>query len=275
MTGGLIWKVVINDPPDFNLITIKCHCNIYKVMRDMMKKMWYACACVTFLVLTLYFVQFVIYEIPMFSNKQDDWGSFGSYASGTLGPLFAFLAYIGIREQVSQQRDVINKQQKQKALDDHLNRIKETFEKIYIHSCSSIVPLERYCNISLANLTKFELSRKLSDIDTLTIINDIIDAGRLLHGAEFVYNNYLHLIEQSVEHLDIECPLNEHKWVATTTWRGFQKNAMFINFLAQKALREVVNPNQDMFSYEQKELLMYISAYEQWEKCWKRLGLGF
>ncbi|MBS4693247.1 hypothetical protein BJP23_17175 [Aeromonas veronii bv. veronii] len=240
-----------------------------------MKKMWYACACVTFLVLTLYFVQFVIYEIPMFSNKQGDWGSFGSYASGTLGPLFAFLAYIGIREQVSQQRDVITEQQKQKALDDHLNRTKETFEKIYIHSCSSIAPLERYCKISLANFTKFELSRKLSDIDTLVIIDDIIDAGRLLHGAEFVYKNYLHLIEQSVEHLDIECPLHEHKWVATTTWRGFQKNAMFINVLAQKAIRDVINPNQDMFSHEQSELLTYISACERWEKNWKQLGLGF
>lgn len=244
-------------------------------MINMMRNIRYMCVGATILVLTLYFVQFVIYDIPMLSKKQGDWGSFGSYASGTLGPLFAFLAYIGIREQISQQRDVITEQQKQKALDDHLNRIKETFEKIYIQSCSSIVPLEHYCNISLASVTKFELSRQLSNLDTLTIIDDIIDAGRLLHGAEFVYKNYLHLIEQSVEHLDIECPLNEHKWVATTTWLGFQKNAMFINALAQKALREVVNPNQDMFSHEQRELLTYISACEQWEKYWKRLGLGF
>lgn len=241
----------------------------------MMRKMWGVCTAITAIVLTLYFVQFVLVDIPLFSTDQSDWGSFGSYASGTLGPLFAFLAYLGIREQISQQRDAILKQQEQKALDDHINRIKETFEKLSIQSQSSILPLEKFCDTSLETMTKHQLSRQLINVDTYTIIEEIIDAGRLLQGAEFVYKSYLHLIEQSVEYLDVECPLNEHKWIATTTWRSFQKKAMFINVLAQKALRDVINPNQEMFSNEQKELLLYTSAYENWEKYWKHLGLGF
>ena len=241
----------------------------------MMKKMWYVCTAIAAVVLTLYFVQFVLVELPFFSTDQSDWGSFGSYASGTLGPLFAFLAYLGIREQISQQRDTIIKQQEQKALDEHLNRIRETFEKLSIQSQSSVLPLEKFCDITLDKTTKYQLSRQLTNVDTFTIIEDIIDAGRLLQGAEFVYKNYLHLIEQSVEHLDIECPLNEHKWVATTTWRGFQKSAMFINILALKALRDVVILNQEMFSNEHRELLIYTSAYERWAKHWERLGLGF
>lgn len=243
--------------------------------KSMMRKMWYVCTGATFFVLTLYFVQFVMFDIPMFSKEQDDWGSFGSYASGTLGPLFAFLAYLGIREQISQQRYENTEQQKQKALEDHLHRTKETFEKLYIKSCSSILPLECFCNLTLKNVTKYELSRQLSNVDTLTIIDDIIDAGRLLQGTEFVYKNYLYLIEQSAEHLELDCPLNEHKWVATTTWRGFQKNATFVNIVANKALLDVVIPSQEMFSQEQKELLIYTSKYDEWSKSWGVLGLGF
>ncbi|PSV17504.1 hypothetical protein C0W59_04285 [Photobacterium kishitanii] len=240
-----------------------------------MRKMWFVCTVTTFLVLTLYFVQFVLVDLPILSTNQSDWASFGSYASGTLGPLFAFLAYLGIREQISQQRDAIAEQQERKALDDHLNSIKETFEKLSIQLQASVLPLENFCNIALKKATKHQLSRQLSNVETLTVIEDLIDAGRLLQGAEFVYKNYLHLIEQSVEHLDVECPLNEHKWVAITTWRSFQKNAMFINILAIKALREVVIPNQEMFSQEYQELLIYTSAYERWAESWERLGLGF
>lgn len=70
-----------------------------------MKKWIYIFGCVLCIImLSLYFIQFNVYDLPLLSNSQGDWASFGSYASGTLGPIFAFLAFWGIKEQLSEQK---------------------------------------------------------------------------------------------------------------------------------------------------------------------------
>ncbi|OEE67484.1 hypothetical protein A1OO_17205 [Enterovibrio norvegicus FF-33] len=240
-----------------------------------MKKYWALIGLLSFVVLALYFVQFNVVEIPAFSSKQSEWANFGSYIGGTLGPVFAFLAYLGIREQLAEQKRAIDLQSVQRAFDTNIASIKETFERFNLQSASSVEPIEKYLNVSLNTSVKSELSKALRNSDTFDILDDIIDACRLLQGAGFVYKSYLFLIDESSASLKVDCPLDEHKWVAITTWRTFEKRALFLYLLAKKAKTEVTEPNQEMFEREHRELLIYITAYEGWEKSWESIGVGF
>ncbi len=225
--------------------------------------------------MSLYFVNFNIFSIPFLSGTQSEWANFGSYIGGTLGPLLAFLAYLGVREQLLLQRKAMNKQVEDKAFDDHIGQVKESFERINQLSIESVKPLESHLGIDV----QLSLTRDLQDIsadaNSSHILEDIIHASRLIQGAEFIYKRYLYLIEQSASSLSEECPLNEHKWNAVVTWRQFEKRATLINSLAVKANRELIEPNPDIYEHEQKEILMSIGAFEGWAREWKSMGLGF
>tara|TARA_R110001583_G_scaffold157301_1_gene309212 strand:+ start:2291 stop:2968 length:678 start_codon:yes stop_codon:yes gene_type:complete len=225
--------------------------------------------------MSLYFVNFNIFSFPFLSSNQSEWANFGSYIGGTLGPLLAFLAYLGVREQLSLQRKAMDKQVEDKAFDDHIGQVKESFERINQLSIESVMPLECHLGIDVQSSLTSELQKVSAEASSIHILEDIIHASRLIQGAEYIYRRYLYLIEQSASSLNEDCPLNEHKWNAGVTWRQFEKRATLINSLAIKANRELIEPNPDIYEHEQKEILMSIGAFEGWAREWKTMGLGF
>jgi hypothetical protein len=209
------------------------------------------------------------------SNDQGDWASFGSYFGGVLGPFLAFLAYLGVREQLAEQKKLIDKQNEDAAFNVHMERIRESFENVDILSQESLKPIELHLGIELGALLKPNIKKHINDANSLDIIDDAIHAARLIQGAEFVYKRYLGLIKQTTEHLSNDYPLNEQNWSATLTWRQFEKRAYLLHLLLKKIDRDLVKLNIEMYEYENKEILIYLSAYETWKKQWQMLGLGF
>lgn len=240
-----------------------------------MKKWIYIFGCVLCIImLSLYFIQFNVYDLPLLSNSQGDWASFGSYASGTLGPIFAFLAFWGIKEQLSEQKLEIERQAEQRAFDLHINGIKDTFFRVNELSKASVVPLENNFQIRLSDLTKKDLLRVAEGINCLEITDDVIDAARLIQGARFIYERYTYVIDSATRNLKLQCPLNEHLWIVNTTWREFEKRALFLSLLASQIHKDIefdVNKRAN----EYKEIIIFISAYALWSKEWENLGLGF
>ncbi|MDT3271874.1 hypothetical protein Q4Q54_00035 [Shewanella sp. SP2S2-4] len=225
-------------------------------------------------VLGLYYFNFNVLEISSFSEDQSDWGNFGSYFGGVVGPVLAFLAYLGVKEQIKVQQQVIDQQSSDKALEDHLLRIKESFERLVRLTDEAIHPLEKQCGILLRETLSGNIEDSVSKVDTLSVINDLIHAGRLIQGAQFVFTSYLALIDESSKHLKVETPLNEHKWVAIVTWREFEKKALFL-FKMMKKAQHFTKANPSLYSEENVEVVAYIAAFESWQIEWKRMGLGF
>ncbi|QIR05271.1 hypothetical protein [Salinivibrio costicola] len=225
-------------------------------------------------VLGIYYLNFNVSEVSSLSKDQGDWGSFGSYFGGVVGPILAFLAYLGVKEQIKVQQNLIDQQNSNKALEDHLLRIKESFERLVKLTDEAISPLEKRASINLSETLKGDLEKAASEIDTIHVLDDLVHAGRLIQGAQFVFKSYLALIEESTRHLKIDTPLNEHKWVAIVTWREFEKKALFLLHLMRKAERFTAD-NPDLYSEQYKEIILYTGAYERWEQEWKRMGLGF
>lgn len=225
-------------------------------------------------VLGIYYFNFNVHDVNTLSNEQGDWGSFGSYFGGVVGPILAFLAYVGVKEQIKIQQSIIEQQNATKALEDHLSRVKESFERLVRITNEALLPLEKRIGISLSDTLTSDLGVLATGIDLPHSLDDVIHAGRLIQGAEFVFKSYLALIEESSKHLAVKTPLNEHKWVAIVTWREFEKKALFINCL-MKVVKPFTESNPDIYSEEHKEVLIYIAAFELWEEHWKRMGLGF
>ncbi|CAH0539804.1 hypothetical protein VMF7928_02461 [Vibrio marisflavi CECT 7928] len=243
-------------------------------MESFNRKWLYIAFVVSLIVLILYFVQFNVIHLPHLSTNQEDWGSFGAYVGGTIGPIFAYLAYLGVREQLLTQKKSHQALVSQKALEDHIYRTKESFEHINILSLSSIVPIEKHLNIELANSLKSDLHTSVNNAPINLIIDEVIEAGHLLHGASVIYQRYMFLIDQASRELDIGTPLSEHKWVARTTWALYKKRGVFLSILAKKALNEITSDNQEVYPYEHKELLTLIHNYEHiWDPSWKKIVL--
>jgi hypothetical protein len=225
--------------------------------------------------LMLYLVHFNLFFIPFLSYQQSDWASFGSFIGGTTGPLVAFLAYSGVRQQLKEQRESYQKQVESLAFQQHMERIKDSFERINILSINSVKPLEEHVQVNLDTCLSSQLKEAASKSDPLVILQDVIHASRLIQSAAFVYHQYIHLINQSTKDLSEETPLNEHRWCAIATWREFEKRAKFINYLARKAENELLKDNPEIFKYERGEILVCLGAYESWERDWKSMGIGF
>lgn len=138
----------------------------------------------------------------------------------------------------------------------------------------ALKPLEKRIGLSLSQTLSSDLGKLSKEIDMPHSLNDVIHAGRLIQGAEFVFKAYMGLIEESSKHLPVKTPLNEHKWIAIITWREFEKKALFIHSL-MKSAESFTKMNPDLYSEEYKEVLIYVAAYELWEKQWKSMGVGF
>ncbi|OUR73755.1 hypothetical protein A9Q78_02690 [Methylophaga sp. 41_12_T18] len=225
--------------------------------------------------LLLYFVHFNLFSIPFLSHEQSDWSSFGSFIGGTTGPLVAFLAYSGVRQQLKEQRESYQKQLESLAFQQHMERIKDSFERVNVLSINSVKPLETHVQINLDTCLSSQLKEAASNAEPFVILQDVIHASRLIQSAAFVYQQYIHLINESTKHLSQETPLNEHRWCAIATWREFEKRAKFINHLAMKTESELLKGNPELYKDERKEILMCIGSYESWERDWKRMGIGF
>ena len=224
------------------------------------RQFWIFILTATIILLSLYFVNFNVVHIPLFSEKQQDWASFGSYIGGTLGSLLAFLAYLGIREQLSEQRDSIKKQAQDKAFDEHVIRIKESLERTNQLSIESMLPIEKHLGIELAFCLDSELQKVSAQAEPIYILDDVIHASRLIQSAEYIFRRYLYLIEQSAKDLSEACPLDEHRWSAVVTWRLFQKRAKLLNYLALKAEQELLAPNPEVYKHEYQEILMTLCS---------------
>ena len=227
------------------------------------------------LLLVIYFVHFNVTYFPFLSKDQADWASFGSFVGGTTGPLLAFLAYSGVRQQLIEQRKTIKQQAEDFAFEQHITRIKDSFERVNLLSINSVKPLESHLNINIDTCLTSHLKDAAVNSNSSAILIDIIHASRLIQSAAFIYQQYIYLINQSTKNLSEKTPLNEHRWCAIATWREFEKRAMLINFLAVKAERELLKPNSDLYEYERKEILVCIASYETWEQDWKRMNIGF
>jgi hypothetical protein len=223
----------------------------------------------------IYFVHFNVFYFPFFSKQQSDWANFGSFIGGTTGPLVAFLAYSGVRQQLKEQRDSVKKQAEDLAFKQHIERIKDSFERVNILSINSVKPLEKHVQINLETCLSSQLKQLASQSSPLAILGDVIHASRLIQSAAFIYQQYIYLINQSTKNLSEETPLNEHRWSAIATWREFEKRAKFINYLAIKAENELLKDNPELYKYEREEILMCIASYENWERDWKKMGIGF
>lgn len=227
------------------------------------------------LMLLLYFVHFNLFFIPFLSREQSVWASFGSFIGGTTGPLVAFLAYSGVRQQLKEQRSSYQKQVEALAFQQHVERIKDTFERVNILSIESVKPLENHVQLTLETCLSSDLKSAASKAKPNQILQDVMHASRLIQSAEYVYKQYLHLINESGKDLSLSTPLNEHRWCAIATWREFEKRAKFINYLAQKAENELLKDNPEFYRNEREEILMCINSYESWERDWKIMGIGF
>lgn len=227
------------------------------------------------LLLLLYFVHFNVYYFPLLSQEQSDWANFGSFVGGTTGPLVAFLAYSGVRQQLNEQRKTIKQQAEDIAFKQHIERIKDSFERVNLLSINSVKPLESHLNISLDSCLSSQLKEAASSSDPLVILDDIIHASRLMQSGAYIYQQYIYLINQSTKNLSEETPLNEHRWCAIATWREFEKRAKLINYLALKTEDELLKLNPELFEHERREILMCLDSYETWERDWKRMGIGF
>ena len=186
------------------------------------------------LILLLYFVHFNLFLLPFLSDKQSDWSNFGSFVGGTTGPLVAFLAYSGVRQQLKEQRLSYQKQVQAIAFQQHIERIKDSFDRVNVLSINSVKPLEAHVNLNLDTCLTSELKGAASKSEPFVILQDVIHASRLIQSAAFIYQLYIHLINESTKDLQQETPLNEHRWTAIATWREFEKRAKFINYLAIK-----------------------------------------
>ena len=227
------------------------------------------------LLLVIYFVHFNVTYFPFLSKDQADWASFGTFFGGTTGPLLAFLAYSGVKQQLLEQRQTIKQQAEDIAFEQHIFRIKDSFERVNLLSINSVKPLENHLNINIDTCFTSLLKDASVNSNSSAILNDIIHASRLIQSAAFIYQQYIYLINQSTKNLSEQTPLNEHRWCAVATWREFEKRAMLINLLAVKAERELLKPNPDLYEHEHKEIMMCIAAYETWERDWKRMDIGF
>jgi hypothetical protein len=225
--------------------------------------------------LLLYFVHFNLFLIPFLSHEQSDWANFGSFIGGTTGPLVAFLAYSGVRQQLKEQRLSYQKQLEALAFQQHIERIKDSFEKIKVLSINSVKPLEKHVQLNLDTCLTSELKEAASKSEPLVILQDVIHASRLIQSAAFVYQQYIHLINESTKDLLQETPLNEHRWCAIATWREFEKRAKFINYLAEKAENELLKDNPEIYKNEREEIFMCTGSYDSWERDWKKMGIGF
>jgi len=225
--------------------------------------------------LLLYLVHFNLFFIPFLSHQQSDWASFGSFIGGTTGPLVAFLAYSGVRQQLKEQRKSYQKQVEALAFQQHMERIKNSFERVNVLSINSVKPLEEHVQINLDTCLSSQLKEAASKSEPLVILQDVIHASRLIQSAAFVYQQYIHLINQSTKDLSEETPLNEHRWCAIATWREFEKRAKFINYLAIKAENELLKDNPEIYKDERVEIFECLGSYESWERDWKRMGIGF
>ena len=59
-----------------------------------------------------------------------------------------------------------------------------------------------------------------------------------------------------------------------TTWREFEKRALFLSLLASQIHKDI-DPEVNKYTAEYKEIIIFISAYVLWSKEWENLGLGF
>lgn len=227
------------------------------------------------MLLIIYFVHFNVYYFPFLSKDQADWASFGSFFGGTTGPLLAFLAYSGVKQQLLEQRQTIKQQAEDIAFEQHLTRIKDSFERVNLLSINSVKPLENHLNINIDTCLTSLLKGATVNSNSLAMLNDIIHASRLIQSASFIYQQYIYLINQSTKNLLVQTPLNEHRWCAIATWREFEKRAMLINWLAIKSERELLKPSPNLYGHERKEIIIFITSYETWERDWKRMGIGF
>lgn len=227
------------------------------------------------LILLLYFVHFNLFNIPFLSREQSDWASFGSFIGGTTGPLVAFLAYSGVRQQLKEQKLSYQKQVAALAFQQHIERIKDSFERVNVLSIDSVKPLEKHVQLNLETCLSSDLKNAVSKSEPSLILQDVIHASRLIQSAAYVFQQYIHLINESAKDLSLQTPLNEHRWCAIATWREFEKRAKFINYLALKAENELLKDNPELYKTERKEILMCIGSYESWERDWKTMGIGF
>lgn len=239
------------------------------------KYYWIVIFIASILIVSLYFYNFNVSNLNWLSNDQSDWASFGSYFGGVLGPFLAFLAYLGVREQLAEQKKLIDKQNKDADFNVHMERIRESFQSVDMLSQESLKPIELHLGIELGVLLKPNIKKHINEANSLHVIDDAIHAARLIQGAEFVYKRYLVLIKKTTEHLSNDYPLNEQNWSATLAWRQFDKRAYFLHLLLKKIDRDLVKPKIEMYEYENQEILIYLSAYETWKKQWQMLGLGF
>mgnify|MGYP005991245643 FL=1 len=227
------------------------------------------------LILLIYFVHFNIFYFPFLSREQSDWANFGSFIGGTTGPLVAFLAYSGVKKQLSEQRKETKQQSEDIAFRQHIERIKDSFQSLSLLSVNSVKPLEAHLQINLTTCLSSQIKDFSEKSEPLVILDDIIHASRLIQSAEKVYMQYIHLINQSIKNLSEETPLNEHRWAAIAAWREFEKRAKLIYFLAVKAERELLKDNPEIYKNERQENQMCIGSYEGWERDWKKMGFGF
>lgn len=225
----------------------------------------------TFISLFAYFYSFGGWGAEL-SGVHGDWGSFGSYLGGVLGPLLAFLAYLGVRDQIHNQRKIIDQQRQDKAFEDHLLRIRESFDRLEALTNSAIEPLEAHVGVKLNSALYTELEKAARSAELVHIIDNLIYAAKLLQSAEFVYRYYLHLIDSSAENLNVETALNEHKWVAIVTWRGLEKKSRFISYLMIVAERFA---KDNCYDEEYREAVIYNAAFERWEQEWATTNLAF
>ena len=82
---------------------------------ELLKKLLWFATLITFLVIILYFLNFH----EGVSKSSSDWADFGAYVGGVLGPLYAFLAFVGLLETI-----------RQSSLQRELKRLLVTIDKL-------------------------------------------------------------------------------------------------------------------------------------------------
>lgn len=91
-------------------------------MDSKIKRLIYFASGISILVINAYMFKFVPGSFFALSSDGKDWADFGSYIGGVLGPVFAFLAFIGILYALDLQQDQIKLQQDQmKLMKSHLS----------------------------------------------------------------------------------------------------------------------------------------------------------
>lgn len=130
--------------------------SIEKVLRSSL----YIALIASVIVLVIYFYRF---NGPL-SSKPEDWSSFGGYVGGVLGPLYAFLAFIGLLETLRQSRI-------QRELEGLLHGIQQ-FEKD-LNYCLSLTVT---CDSPWIWGNDFDASSDIKDLPLRTLLeSDSID----------------------------------------------------------------------------------------------------